>query len=637
MFKPAVLRTLACWAAIALAAMTPVAASAAADPLAPTGRWSAYARGAAQRPPMGWNSWNAFASDIDEAKLMGSARVIVETGLAAKGYRYIDLDDGWWLRRQASDGRIVIRAAKFPSAAIGDGRTSFRPLTDRLHAMGLKAGIYSDIGRNSCAQLYSSDGLNQPEGTLAEREVGLYGHIDQDIRLYFTDWGFDLIKVDACGIRGLSPDSVWVTTGKFRALGPLVDSESLGRTDIVAVRGLYDEVRQALEKHNPDNDFIFSLCLWGAADVRAWAKDVGNMSRTSDDIAPSWSRMLHNLDSAARRPLYAHPGSWNDPDMLYIGAGEFDAGHLVEARSHLALWAMLNAPLMIGYDLRKASPALLDIFGNARIIAIDQDPAGNQAVLAYDSDDVEIFVKSLADGDKAVAIVNRTAEPVSAALTAAHLKFLGEADIGLTDLWTGEHLTFRGERRFDLAAHQTLIFTAHGARRLAGGVFLSEAPGSVNPVVDGVLTPEEEPLIYRPIFWSGTHGTGEHPRYGGWGGAQADSTPYGLQLAIAGRRFDTGIGVLANSRLEVRNEGHARFNARVGVDDSARAASQPVTFYVYGDGKLLARSPAMRFAQAPATLSADIRGFKIVELVARTPAPTRHAEPVTWGEAALLD
>jgi hypothetical protein len=125
------------------------------------------------------------------------------------------------------DGRIIIRTANFPSAATTDGSTSFRPFTDRLHAMGLKAGIYSDIGRNSCAQLYSTNGLNQPEGTLEEREVGLYGNVDRDIALYFAEWGFDLIKVDACGIRGLTPDSNWVTSGKFRPLGPWVDSESI--------------------------------------------------------------------------------------------------------------------------------------------------------------------------------------------------------------------------------------------------------------------------------------------------------------------------------------------------------------------------------------------------------------------------
>jgi hypothetical protein len=619
-------------ATLALVAQSPVAH---ADPLAPTGRWSAYTHGRAETPPMGWNSWNAFASDIDEQKLLASAQIIVRSGLAAKGYRYVDLDDGWWLKRRQTDGRIEIRTTTFPSAAMADGSTSFRPLTDRLHAMGLKAGIYSDIGRNTCAQMYSIDGLNQPVGTLAEREVGLYGHIDQDIALYFADWGFDLIKVDACGIRGLSPDSAFVTSGKFRALGPFVDSDSLGRTNIPVVRGLYDHVRQALERNNPDNDFVFSLCLWGAADVREWAKDLGNMSRTSDDIAPTWGRMLHNLDSASRRPLYAHPGSWNDPDMLYIGGGDFDADHLTEARSHFALWAMLNAPLMIGYDLRKAPQSLLDIFGNDRIIALDQDPAGNQAVLAFDSNDVQIFVKTLSTGDKAVAILNRTAAPLDASLTADHLKFLADADIDLTDLWSGASLRFRGEHKFALAPHQTLIFTARGKRQLADGLYLSEQPGRVNPAVDGIVVAEPDPMLYRPIFWAGTHGGGDLPRYGGWGGAQADQTPYGVQLAVAGARFNTGIGVLANSRIEVRNAGFTTFTAQVGVDDSARGRDQPVTFLVYGDGKLLGRSLPQRFGAAPATLTAKVAGVKVIELVARTAKPARFPDPVTWGNAAL--
>jgi len=123
--------------AAAMQAVAPLAAS--ADPLDPTARWTAYARGAAALPPMGWASWNAFNSDIDEEKVLASARIIVDSGLAQKGYRYIDIDDGWWLRRNQPDGRMVIRAAKFPSARLPDGRTSFRPLTDRLHAISPRA------------------------------------------------------------------------------------------------------------------------------------------------------------------------------------------------------------------------------------------------------------------------------------------------------------------------------------------------------------------------------------------------------------------------------------------------------------------------------------------------------------------
>lgn len=624
-------------AVIALATAAPALAQA-ADPLAPSAKWSANTRGAATLPPMGWNSWNAFTSDIDEEKLLASARIIVETGLAAKGYRYIDIDDGWWLKRRTSDGRMLIRTATFPSAALPDGSTSFRPLTDRLHAMGLKAGIYSDIGRNSCGQVFTSTFPNQPEGTVLEREVGLYGHVEQDIKLYFADWGFDLIKVDGCGIRGLPATDPKVRSGQYRAFTPLVDSDSLGRSDVAAVRKLYMEVGEALHRHNPDNDYIFSICIWGAADSRSWSKDIGGISRTSEDISANWSRMLHNLDSVIRRPLYAHPGSWNDPDMLFIGSGEFDENHLTEARSHLSLWAMVNAPLFIGYDLRKAPKALIGILGNERIIALNQDAAGNQAVLAYDSGDVSILVKTLAGGRKAVAVLNRSSAPIQAVLTAAHLKMLADADIALTDLWSGAQQSFKRETKLSLAPRETLVFAVEGKRALEGGLYLSEMPGAVNPAVDGVMVPEAEPLIHRAILpWMSTRGTGEHPRYGGWGGSQADMTPYGVELAIAGKRYTSGIGALANSRLEVRNrDGARRFTAMVGIDDSARDRSQPVRFAVYGDGKLLTQTAPVRFGAAPVPISADVTGVKLIELVARTPTRARFPDPVTWGEAALL-
>ncbi len=626
----------------ALALACGAAAHAATDPLAPAGRWTAVTSGQAMKPPMGWNSWNAFHTDLTEAKVLDSARAIVDSGLAAKGYRYINIDDGWWLKRRTGDGRMIVRTSLFPSAAVGGAeQTSFKPFTDRLHAMGLKAGIYSDIGANNCSQAFGGpDTPNLPEGTVAEREVGLYGHIDQDIKLYFGDWGFDYIKVDGCGIRAFGPDSARVKSGLYRVLAPLDDVAEIRRTDIAAVRKLYQQVADALRRANPDGDYVFSICAWGSADVRAWAKDVGNLSRTSDDLTPSWTRMLANFDSAADRPLYAHPGSWNDPDMLFVGHGDFDEHHLTEARSHFALWSMLSAPLLIGYDLRGAPQPLMDILGNGNLIAVDQDAAGNQAVLAYDTDDVQILVKTLANGHKAVAIFNRGLAPADVTLTAGHLKFGGAAPVALTDLWTGGALpAFTGQTRLHLDPRQTLVFEASGTRVLADGLYLSEMPGRVNPAVDGVVVPQPDPTIHRMINpWGATTDTGEPPAYTGWGGAQADATPYRQALRVNGRMFETGLGVLANSRLEVRAEGgFRRFVAEVGIDDSTFDTDDVVTFSVYGDGKLLATSRPVRFGQSVQRLQADIAGVKIVELVARgrtsrTKAPT----VVTWGNAALL-
>ena len=612
--------------------------SAAGDPLAPTGRWSANTAGHAPVPPMGWNSWNAFNSDVDEEKVLASAKALVDSGLARLGYRYVNIDDGWWLKRRQPDGRLIIRTARFPSAATGTD-PSFRPLTDRLHAMGLKAGIYSDIGRNSCGQIYTPDFKNQPEGTVAEREVGLYGHVDQDIRLFFAEWNFDLIKVDGCGVRGLPAEAPRVRAGLYRALPPLIDTQSLGDTNISAVRTLYEAVGAAIRRHAGHRDYVFSLCLWGSADVRSWGKDVGNMSRTSDDIQPVWARMLTNLDTVTHRALYAHPGSWNDADMLFVGSGAFDEAHLTEARSHFSLWSILNSPLIIGYDLRKLTPALLTIFGNREIVALNQDAAGNQAVLAYDSDQAQFFVKSLADGSKAVALFNRTATPVDVVLTAGHLKMLPTRDVALRDLWSGKEHRFRGELPLTLAPHETIVFRATGARRLPDGVYLSEQPGRVNPAFDGVLLPEADPTIHRSITpWIGTRGGGEHVQYAGWGGAEADRAPYGKLLRVARTEYDTGIGVLAGSRLEVRNADFRRFTARVGVNDTGLPAAGTITFEVWGDGRLLARSPAKAFGEPAELLAADTTGVRILELVARGAGarPDLPTQPATWADAALL-
>lgn len=615
---------------------------AANDPLAPTGRWTAVTSGAAATPPMGWNSWNAFHTDVTEDKILASAQAIIDSGLARKGYRYVNIDDGWWLKRRMPDGRMMVRTSTFPSAAVGGTeQTSLKPFTDRIHAMGLKAGIYSDIGANTCSQAFAPNAPNLPEGTAAEREVGLYGHIDQDIQLYFGDWAFDYIKVDGCGIRAFGPEAEGVRSGQYRALGPLVDIEEIRRTDISAVRNLYQQVANALHRSKPNGDYVFSICAWGSADVRAWGKDVGNLSRTSDDLTPSWTRMLANFDSAANRALYAHPGSWNDPDMLFVGQGDFDERHLTEAKSHFALWSMLSAPLLIGYDLRKAPQPLMDILGNGDIIAVDQDPAGNQAVLAYDTDDVQILVKLLSNGHKAVAIFNRGLASADVTLTANHLKFSGSAPIALRNLWTGATLpAFSGEMKIHLQPRETAIFDAAGTRSLADGIYLSEMPGRVNPAVDGVSIPQPDPTIHRMITpWGSTTDTGEPPAYTGWGGAQADATPYRQALRIQGKMYGTGLGVLANSRFEVRADGNfRRFTADVGVDDSTFDTDDVVTFAVYGDGKLLAMSRPARFGQAAQPLRANITGVKIVELVARGKS-ARNKVPtvVTWGNAALLN
>jgi len=608
-----------------------------ADPLAPTGRWTAYTAGRAATPPMGWNSWNAFASAVDEEKVMGSAKRIVDSGLARKGYLYINLDDGWAAKRRQPDGHLIIRTDKFPSSVARNRKTpSFKPFTDKLHAMGLKAGIYSDMGRNTCAQAWSTTEEHLPKGSVAEREVGLHDYIDQDIALYFREWGFDYIKVDGCGLRDFGPNSPKVKAGQARALTPIMDLGAITRTDVPAVQDLFRRVGAAIVRNNPDGDFVYSLCIWGAANVRAWAKDMGNVSRTSDDISPAWGRLMVNYDSAVHRALYAHPGSWNDPDMLHIGAGDFDAEHLTEARSHFALWAMMNAPLLIGADLPSMPDSLMEILGNADIIALNQDAAGNQATVVYDSSDLQVLLKALGNGDKAVAIFNRGSVALDVSLQATQLKYRDDAPVEMTDLWTKKRFSFTKDTKLRVAPRETLIFRAIGTRALADGLYLSEQPGKVNPAVDGVTRPIADPTIFRTAHgWGGTHGAGDRPQYAGWGGARADSAPYGQTLQIARKAYPSGIGILANSRLEVRNDGYRRFTADVGVDDSATDKSHEVTFAVYGDGKRLAESRPLKWGMPAEPVEVDVSGVAVIELVARSTNNQNEALPVTWGAAAL--
>lgn len=606
-----------------------------------SGQWSLQSVGSAPTPPMGWNSWNSFGTNVDEAKVMGAAEVIVRSGLAQRGYRYVNIDDGWWLKRRQSDGRMIVRSAIFPSAATGGAdETSFRPFTERLHAMGLKAGIYTDIGYNACSQAWSPDNPNLPEGTQAEREVGLYGHVGQDLKLYFHDWGFDYIKVDACGLSAFGPNGPGGKQGTFRVVTPLVVDQKVNRTDTPAVRSLYTQVRDTLRELRPQGDFVLSLCNWGSANVRSWGKDVGTMWRTSNDIGASWTRMLHNFDSVATRELYAGPGRWNDPDMLEVGNGEFDEDHLLQARSHFSLWAIMSAPLLIGYDLRKAPPALIDILGNAEVIAVNQDSAGNQGVLAHSGADYQIIVKTLAaPGEKAVALFNRTSLPAEVQLNAAHLKMAADRPITVRDLWAHQDQgAFTGTRTIRVQPHEVVMLRVVGTPLLAGGRYLSEMTGRINVAQDGIPALEADPTIHRMAdpYAPSTSSTGSRPLYAGWGGPRADSTPYDETLEIAGTPYRSGIGALANSRLEIKADGQfTRFTALVGIDDSTRGKSAPVRFEVYGDGKRLAMTAPLHFGQSAMPLTADVAGVKVVEIIARQMKPAEANVVVTWADAAL--
>jgi alpha-galactosidase len=309
-------------------------------PLTPSGRFSVYASAAAPTPPMGWNPWNAFRTDVDEAKIRGSARALVESGLAAQGYRYVNIDDGWALQR-LDDGTLRIRDSMFPSSKVANSRTgSFKPFTDYLHGLGLRAGLYSDVGSNTCAQRWDAESANLPEGSVKERQVGSFGHAAQDMEQIFGTWRFDYIKIDACGVADYTADVEPVRSGHFGQFVPYIIRNDNAASQPGKVESLYATLGDAIRQW-AGPEAVLSICAWGEALSPLWGGARGNLTRTSPDIEFTWNSMLTNIDSAVDGALYAGPGRWNDPDMLAVGHGDFDIGHPDEARAHVTMWAIM--------------------------------------------------------------------------------------------------------------------------------------------------------------------------------------------------------------------------------------------------------------------------------------------------------
>jgi hypothetical protein len=560
---------------------------------------------------MGWNPWNAFRTEVTEEKIMSVANVLASSGLAHSGYRYVNIDDGWWLRRR-SDNRIEIRTLMFPSAATASGLTTLRPFVDRLHAMGLKAGIYTDIGRNACSQAWDPTSPNLPSGTVAEREVGSMDHQAEDMRQIFGDWNFDFVKVDACGLADFGPDMPFVRDGNFRALGPYIIRKRPDLSDNTRVERLYAMLREAIAAVRPKGDTVLSICTWGEARAAEWGRWYGNQWRTGEDIRPTWTSMLDNFDRAAARPLYAGPGHWNDPDMLEIGNGEFAADHLVEARAHMSLWAIISAPLILGSDLKTWPKSLFDIAGNAEVIAVNQDAAGNQGVVVSKTKDTEVVVKTLAGvGTKAVALINRSEKPAVISVPLSRLNLNPKATVIIRDLWSHEEHSLRVNAiGRELLPHETLLLRVTGRPLLKNGLYLSEIPARIDVLSVQYASPSQEPA--------------------GWVPARVDAAPSGEPLVVNGEPFDNGLGVLSNSQLQVHlDKAFRRFRATVGVIGN-KGPHPTISYRVYGDGRLLLHK------QTATVTSFDlpVEGVGMLKLV--TEGATGGDTAIAWSDARVM-
>ncbi len=350
--------------------------------------------GLAMTPPMGWNSWNKFACNVDEKLIRETADAMVSSGMKAAGYEYINIDDCWHGDRD-SLGFIHADPKRFPSG--------MKALADYVHSKGLKLGIYSDAGSQTCG--------GRP---------GSRGYEFQDAQMY-ANWGIDYLKYDWCNTEGLKAE------------------------------GAYKTIAAALQKAG--RPVVLSICEWGTDKPWEWGPAVGHLWRTTGDIYncfdcvedhgtwKSWG-VMQILDKQEGLRQYAGPGHWNDPDMLEVGNGMA----VNEDRAHFTMWSMLAAPLIAGNDLRKMSKETVAILTDQEVLAINQDKLGVQGLRYLVKDSLETWVKPLEGGKWAVTFLNRAKTPqkvtfdwkktpITDDLSKRELNG-GKTDYKIRDVWT---------------------------------------------------------------------------------------------------------------------------------------------------------------------------------------------------------
>ena len=346
-----------------------------------SGELRALDNGLARTPPMGWNSWNKFACNVSEDLIKQAADAMVSSGMKDAGYQYIVVDDCWQVSRDP-EGNIVPDPHRFASG--------MKALADYVHGKGLKFGLYSDAGTGTCQ--------NRPGGR---------GYEFQDARQYAA-WGVDYLKYDWCNHS-------------------TQDSASS-----------YSIMRDALAKAG--RPIVFSLCEWGSTKPWLWAKDVGNLWRSTGDIIDKWegtekwggNGVVQILDLNDGLQSYAGPGHWNDPDMLEVGNGGMND---TEYRAHFSMWCLLAAPLMAGNDIRSMMPQIRDILTNKEVIAIDQDPLGREGRRVKREAGLEVWARQLADGGRAVAMLNRTGAEANITASWVDIGYTAHLSAKIRDLW----------------------------------------------------------------------------------------------------------------------------------------------------------------------------------------------------------
>ncbi|KAK5574590.1 hypothetical protein RB653_009843 [Dictyostelium firmibasis] len=331
-------------------------------------------------PQMGWNSWNFYACNINESVIMDTAKAMVSNGMADAGYKYVNIDDCWAGGRYPN-GTVYADPNNFPNG--------IKYVADYIHSLGLKIGIYTDAGTETC-----------------QKRVGSYGYEINDAQTY-AEWGIDYVKEDWCYATLENPEQ------RYQIMANALNST--GR------------------------QIFFSLCDWGYLSPWTFGISVGNSWRTTPDIKDNWDSMLANLMAQAPISSFSGIGGWNDPDMLEVGNGGMSS---IEYTSHFSLWSLLNAPLIAGCDLIDIDDETLQILTAPEVIAVNQDPLGVQGSLvkSFNGGLQQIWAKPMLDGSRAVVLFNTDTNPASIQLNWADIWLVPSQDAIVRDLWAQSNL-----------------------------------------------------------------------------------------------------------------------------------------------------------------------------------------------------
>ena len=420
-------------------------------------------------PRMGWSSWNTFGIQVSDALFLETARAMATNGLNAAGYRYVQLDDGFFYGRDAN-GNLRFHPEKFPRG--------LKPLVDDIHALGLKAGTYSDAGVDTCSSLFAAPGLIDEWGV----GVGLYRHDEADCSLFFKELGFDFFKVDYCGGRKLKLDE----RERYTAIGRAV--RATGRTDV-----------------------RYNLCRW--AFPGTWVAEVADDWRTTSDIRANWKTINQIIRENLYLSAYASPGHYNDLDMLEAGQrrgavktlfGKIGDVGLTEEEeiAHFGMWCMMSSPLMLGCDVRTIPEFTRRLVTNPYLLAMDQNNGlGLQGYVAQRDGDAYVLVKDADERfgtSRYVALYNGAEKPHEFCVKASAVDLGGSIDaFDLVD--RSDIGAFKEQVFVTVPAHAARFFRFDAEERLeriryeAETAFLTDYQELKDPKKAGTAFPDQFP------------------------------------------------------------------------------------------------------------------------------------------------